>query len=761
MSSLNNELTATSFQKSHPLDFNLFDDDDQQVMYIADSPEGHNLHIEIHNTSRYSVDILPPTSDAVSKDNCHFELRFRPGTLLAAALPVLALDKVALGDAPADAGQWRSGQEKHADGTISLYFLAAGKSPALVIAPDSSLKLTIKNITADGRGGARGTRVELKYRQMTYTGTDNPVKGLGVNHLSIVNEQGKKNIPLHFGFVGSDTILNNGMTVNDRIIKITNTLPDDKISLSAGSDAASKFILSFDVYEDRQQNAWALARKDSASAILVTELDGKGDPVTSPSWKIEPPTSQQQTPEWIITPLAGKTFLNPNESVQFKLSNIKSDLRSGAANVYLRYENLPGYWDGQFIASLEKSSLVERDQFDGSGIYTNKSYIGIGTALPAGPLSISENIGTAANPNSGTLVIDHENSGGASSLVFRSKVNRGSDYGYIQFQDADKVGDSGEESRLIIGIENDGGDHLILKPSGNIGAGTNQPLGKLHVVAPGGFGGEDGNGISQKGNVPIVAQSNSTAFGIINGSGRQAFALNINDDGGTSAERGVPTFHDKYDGNWHQCLSLKNGNVGIGTTDINTRLDVNGAANIWAGERYAAKANMAPGSLTVGSTSSNFGGGNGWNSNIAALLLETSDNTEVAVHDSQTRIASLMYYDGGNNRISIGRDMGWGTIGTLALNGNVGIGTPSPGAKLEVAGDAKVGRIIIGDWTLEARQDGAWGSANSALFITWKGKDIARFGTFRDMLQIRRFDGNGNYRGYCYMNEDGNIGSAG
>lgn len=124
-------------------------------------------------------------------------------------------------------------------------------------------------------------------------------------------------------------------------------------------------------------------------------------------------------------------------------------------------------------------------------------------------------------------------------------------------------------------IQSHGGKPLAVNPLGNnVGIGTTTPLNKLQVIAPGGFGSEDANGISQSGNVPIVAQSSSTAFGIINGSGRQAFALNIDGDGGTKTVRGTPTFYDKFDGNWHSCLCLKNGNVGIGTADVKAKLHV-------------------------------------------------------------------------------------------------------------------------------------------------------------------------------------------
>ena len=81
---------------------------------------------------------------------------------------------------------------------------------------------------------------------------------------------------------------------------------------------------------------------------------------------------------------------------------------------------------------------------------------------------------------------------------------------------------------------------------------------------------------------------------------------------------------------------------------------------------------MAPGSLTIGGIDRNYGGGSTkWNTNTAGLLLETLDNTEIAIHDSNLRLASFMYYESANNCFTIGRDMGWGPIATVNVQGGL------------------------------------------------------------------------------------------
>ena len=107
---------------------------------------------------------------------------------------------------------------------------------------------------------------------------------------------------------------------------------------------------------------------------------------------------------------------------------------------------------------------------------------------------------------------------------------------------------------------------------------------------------------------------------------------------------------------------------------------------------------MANGSLTIGDTLLNYGGGTSqWNSSTAGLLMECLDNTEIAFHDAGNRIASGIRYVGNTtNSLILGRDMGWGAISTIVLNGNVGIGTTNPNGVLELSSTSQsTSRIIL------------------------------------------------------------------
>jgi len=134
-------------------------------------------------------------------------------------------------------------------------------------------------------------------------------------------------------------------------------------------------------------------------------------------------------------------------------------------------------------------------------IINNSGNVGIGTTAPNGTLTIyKDNLLSATQ---GDLLLEHPTSGGASSIVFTSRSNYGSDYGYLTYYDSNSTyafwGTTGENSALVIGTQNDGMNSvsdvvalrgaaadvfgtntypatMIVNDAGNVGIGTTAPL---------------------------------------------------------------------------------------------------------------------------------------------------------------------------------------------------------------------------------------------------------------------------------------------
>ncbi len=271
------------------------------------------------------------------------------------------------------------------DGTVSLYFLSNDPQGTVVLQPGQSLTLTLLNVSADGAGGARGTRVELRYRQLNFSGEAAELSGSRVQHINIVNERGLRNIPLHVGFLGSNTVLNDGRTPNELRLRITNSLSESVIPLTPGpGDAASAFILSFDAQGQGEQKEWAISESDKVGEFVVTAYLLVGDKeVADTNWHITPHGLQSKSPSWEVKS-TGKTALGPGELIQLKIANVISTLPSGPTNLYVAYQNLPGYWDGQFVVTVQKSSLVSRGNRVGLGTNAPRSEFDTGSGVVTG-----------------------------------------------------------------------------------------------------------------------------------------------------------------------------------------------------------------------------------------------------------------------------------------------------------------------------------------------------------------------------------------
>jgi|GEM_PF-3337760 len=185
---------------------------------------------------------------------------------------------------------------------------------------------------------------------------------------------------------------------------------------------------------------------------------------------------------------------------------------------------------------------------------------------------------------------------------------------------------------------------MTIDNAGNVGIGTTSPVAKIDV--------SDGNGT---GIIAYFGASNvSGANGIyLDRTGSISNPVNIQ---GTQAGIGVANIS----------LQAGGGNVGIGTTAPDAKLNV--AGDLMVGATNKIGFNYAPGNTNFYNYISWDTGGTG--ALTVAGGLWTGTGTQQAINFKTKAVAAAM---------------------SILNNGNVGIGTTSPGAQLDVNGNFKLG----------------------------------------------------------------------
>lgn len=551
------QVALASFRQTHPLEFSFLNDQNEATMFIDEDAGGHPMHLIIKNSSKRAIQFPGTVQPEASKDNHNFALHFRPGTLLEASLSQIALST--------DPG-WRMKLLKEGDQTAIIY-LHATHAPRME--PGESIKIGFSGFRADGTHGSRGTRVQLSYQGITFDGATSQIRGSRISHVNIVNHQGRKNIPLHVGFHGSNTILNDAIdnssgTSNQLKLRLTNTEQLDPANPSRSnisfrgqqSDRPSQFTINFDVQQAGENKEWALGTASQVAAIQL-----QPDPIVLGG----------MTVNWVpATGAPGTTFrLDRDASIPsgvhigVTITNIKSSLATGHTNLYLHYENIPGYWDGSFVAVIEKSPLVFRT--DNNGFQK----IGIGTANPKAKLDIGINSGHAIRLEPGRsqqVVIGRNDSNG---LIF--------DYGNGQAINSTASlsfnidSDNSNSTRCIDFRANgkafQGGVNLMrIKENGDIGIGTDKPKARLHICSTKGIellleADKDNSG---EGDQPRITLSQDNGIvkgqlGYFNSSNHLTLANRFGDAA---------------------LLMHSNGNIGIGTDNPSSKFHVIGDSRV-------------------------------------------------------------------------------------------------------------------------------------------------------------------------------------
>lgn len=206
------------------------------------------------------------------------------------------------------------------------------------------------------------------------------------------------------------------------------------------------------------------------------------------------PSSNIINPNSGGTPIVGTIVYNTNTSAvganqvtpgyYFYNGTIWEKLTSGATTNWSLSGNAGTTPTTNFVGTTDNQDLRLRTNNAERVIVSAAGNVGIGIA-PTSKFHIYEATGTIPTATTGTLVLDHGNTGGGSSIVFPSRVNNGSDYGYIRYDDdTSGNGSTAENALLEIGVQNDVlgvyQDDIAIMPSGNFGVDTRAPKAKFH-----------------------------------------------------------------------------------------------------------------------------------------------------------------------------------------------------------------------------------------------------------------------------------------
>jgi len=338
--------------------------------------------------------------------------------------------------------------------------------------------------------------------------------------------------------------------------------------------------------------------------------------------------------------------------------------------------------------------------------------VGIGTTSPGGRLALL-------------------GAGTTTGFTFRTQDSAGTDRFVIQDNGNVGIGTTAPGSRLVVkgsgatsatsalNVTNSSNvSALFVRNDGNVGIGTTGPGAKLDVFVDGTI-----NAV-----VGIFGKVDSTGYWRIRNAGSPTTRRILEGYSGTTETIHLDPSSTSY---------LNGGNVGIGTTGPNVKLQVVGDVGIGADDSKIVY-------RTAGGTALTFFDGSAAES-IYALDLRLG-----------ATYSTLDSNDPGNGGIYAAGILKVAGTGNSSIAGNVGIGTTGPGYKLDVNGNYSLGENSI-VWNARSLYHtatdqygvGQYASAASHFYLTNEG------GTYRQALVLGDNAGSSTAFGFSTSSDSG------
>ena len=443
---------------------------------------------------------------------------------------------------------------------------------------------------------------------------------------------------------------------------------------------------------------------DQAAGIKISS-DGTGE------WKVYQRNSFDGL-EFEYGGTSAMTFLsNKNVGIGTISPSNKLHVNSGTANEVAKFEST----DGAAYLSIMDSNTTYSLQGIGSiadelTLYSNNAErvridslgnVGIGTNSPSYKLDV---VGTFRANNFGSIQgVDTGNPSAVNDEVRISGYGIMGNRGSLYFTNRLAAG----TLQFGIGGVHGSGTKMLINSDGYVGIGITGPQEKLHIIGS-----------------TLLSNNNSYKIERIDGTNIPVVKLsssNVVEFGAATSTSGATMFDFKTSGDASRMVILGSGNVGIGTTSPEAKLDVeseiliSGTDPILRMERGDGfnsdilKVESSTDNLIIGDTSLDeiiFEADNGEamriSSNLNVLIgTTTPTNAKLVIDHDNTKMLELkrngntkarFIADSNHGQLDLYNSTTTNTIRILSSGnsyfngGNVGIGTTSPSSKLQVQG---------------------------------------------------------------------------